>query len=1141
MDQEVSITRTMKVSKADGDDTWRTARIKTYHPEAHACCCNTGVLGLGADVEISDNRIPVAQRLHAQVVQQELNSSTMTDSDFDNWLKNEKNQRDINIFRVLSGLCAKMMIVARYCPWLQPDISYSKMVWSSWDSMLEEKHNLPKPYDRTKLKRGMVHSWELYMESVVKKFGFDTTAASYPDMMPNKDGFLEPWCITQLTDCFLTMVPSFGTIVSAMSHTLDYNPHTSAHLLHTLNLVCDAHGGKVGQHMNAIGKDECPKYDPGEDQTLSVKWQSFVPAEGLSSKDVSERSSSYEKVRLLRLMCSRRLYERKYDGVVDIPLGIMHHALTDGVLEQQPRSRTQQRPQEAPQQGEQGRQDQQGQHDAMDLTVEEVVNVCETPFGPMRTESVAAACIPFVDDLLNSGYSQVHLSSWVRGQDVPASELCIPAAGLPAILGDETWSYYVKNKKTGGGCAAAAYDFAWREKASVVEKKESDKKSCWYEMAFMLERSDRNKVLTFGMTRPVVANCLWLLAQNTAENRRLVADHVAFGPQEYRLDDAMGATDSRGTTGHLNPTIQEFRRKQRNPADPTAPIVDPDFILPRYAPPSTHLPCCDPFEWRKSEMEFAHKNTVLIDTDCTNGASEFPARPAWTGVKDNWANNRLALLVASSRLPAAQIWTKVKMGQPVRAWGPDSNQQVQVNSFTVTNFSRWVTEVSLYLSVIPGIRNRTCLFALPGSLCAPGMQATEWRAGDKRTFSQLEDESQLMNGGMQHEQASADLMEAEPTSCSRGDQHETTGAQPGLATAAQRINSEPFVGDSSASNAARADPVTSANQASTSRLQLEGSLSTGGNAAKDAVAADPTATDNEDVKLSRLAWSWDMFQIYLTFKFCEDLAYDDAESYCRDFVEQWSDAFSDVETNAVLPNGEKDVEKQDAFNKEVKKLADSVPEITLRFPGFSTELIDLLSCQISKEPAKNKVSVSDSTHELNVSDEQIANVLSVRYGRAIIVTDPEVTDYKAQLYGTAGMLGVKGPLFHHSTLVKHNTTSLMKRGFLAANDTLNMSRVLDSDYDFVPRAFHTLAQEGKFPEWAEVLPNRRQPMTDGTLRSTEYQTATNKDANARGGQLTEQQKRAQAQADSVAAQVEHTITASKSVKRPRGAVPPCAS
>ena len=227
MEQRVLNTRTVRTIGANGLENFTTVVLDSLHYESHLICTNCGPLGLKADVEPSTNRAALSDRSWAHIVHSN-DDHEVGDVDFDVQKCSDDVKQQVNRYRVLSSLVAYVLIFIKHIPSCQPNLSYANLLCNKWYEILWTEYNLPRPSKRKKIKLRMMLELFAVESAVFEKFGLPESGIDFPDMRPDEQGHLSPFCIEQLVDvvCSLQRCLDHEAILNAWSHSLDHSPAT---------------------------------------------------------------------------------------------------------------------------------------------------------------------------------------------------------------------------------------------------------------------------------------------------------------------------------------------------------------------------------------------------------------------------------------------------------------------------------------------------------------------------------------------------------------------------------------------------------------------------------------------------------------------------------------------------------------------------------------------------------------------------------------------------------------------------------------------------------------------------------------------------------------------------------------------------
>ena len=250
MEQRVLNTRTVKTIGSNGIESFTTVVLDSLHYESHLMCTNCGPLGLKGDTEPSTNRAALSDRSWAHIVHSNEDHDA-NDAEFDVQSCSDDVKQQVNRYRVCACLVAYVLIFIKHIPSCRPNLSYATLLCNKWYEILWTEYNLPRPSKRKKIKLRMMFDLFAAESAVFEKFMMPESGVDFPDMRPDENGLLSPFCVEQLVDvvCSMQRCLDHEVIHNAWSHSLDHSPATAAHTFQMKTVLAQLHGSELDRSV----------------------------------------------------------------------------------------------------------------------------------------------------------------------------------------------------------------------------------------------------------------------------------------------------------------------------------------------------------------------------------------------------------------------------------------------------------------------------------------------------------------------------------------------------------------------------------------------------------------------------------------------------------------------------------------------------------------------------------------------------------------------------------------------------------------------------------------------------------------------------------------------------------------------------
>ncbi len=652
MSNEFTIQRTVKVTSPNGVETFETLLFVTYRDEAVAIMTNAGRTGVKSGKEPSGNRAPLVDRITVQVVPKETSNSPMSLSEFENHVKSETMRPKVNKFRVITSLTARCLMLVKECPFMLPSTIAAKTLMKSFDDTAYKQFNLAPPPPRKMKLRDMRLLHLMVNKAVVEKFWFEETSVNFQDITL-EDGMLKPYSDDQLVDVICALSPDFETTLEAWSWSLEDNPATSADIFHVKNALAFAHGGHLGTGNMLQGSDRYLNNLGMQDgyrgrSSTTMHIEPTLGERGLLSSEMAEKESQYQRIREIRSDLEQRMIHR---GALN-STGDKREMPADYV-----------------------------KRIMTDYTQPNGKRMWKSPDTKevLDVDDVLGAVIPTVAEVVSSGVSIKALDCWLRGTQPLAHEVSFDNKHLGvAHCG---WSFHSSDDSK--AATASSYNLAWRQLKKAGISKDGDR-APWSAFAKAIKlacgSTQSSKLIISQLTDETVRDALWsIYYPNGTWNNCRIATSSPVMPNKYKSEDAFVQEDGSaippgGCLGdiRLNDTSEE-----------------------RWS------------DWHDHEVSEDGALNYTVISPWLQELYAHDKRPSFTGLSDGFAQRRLDRISVIGRIPTAPpVWNYAE-ATPIRLSPVDSTPQF--NSKAVIDQMSLYIQASMYLSTIPGIKNRRIL------------------------------------------------------------------------------------------------------------------------------------------------------------------------------------------------------------------------------------------------------------------------------------------------------------------------------------------------------------------------------------------------------------------------------------------------
>lgn len=337
--REYEIERTVACKQTDGTEAHTTFKVVTDHHEAFIICHNMGHCFTIGDMEPVDGKKAMIQRTITVVARAEADNPS-SDSQFRSGLNQPETAAMVEDFRLFTSLVGFVRLSIMNMDWLQPDLSFAKMVFKEADDMLEKEHNQPRPEPRKQQKREENLITMCCIEAVARVYLWKQTAVAYNAGKPDENARGKPFKIEDLWDVIRTLRPTREMIVCAWSHSLEYSIGTSSYGVNTFTAACE----KVGLHLdhflrkhNQEKMDELKRKQDNYETAALMRSHTSKPAggsdlatasdgDGATVETLRDYSAEMRKRRIIRNEYLRTAFESNYNNQKS-PLEAMRYVL----------------------------------------------------------------------------------------------------------------------------------------------------------------------------------------------------------------------------------------------------------------------------------------------------------------------------------------------------------------------------------------------------------------------------------------------------------------------------------------------------------------------------------------------------------------------------------------------------------------------------------------------------------------------------------------------------------------------------------------------------------------------------------------------------------------------------------------------
>ena len=649
-----------------------------------------------------------------------------------------------------------------------------------------------------------------------------------------------------------------------------------------------------------------------------------------------------------------------------------------------------------------------------DMNVDEVLedeNGCTS--NPMKPKPATGFMFPDLQDVLNSGYKNTAILKWLEGHYALTSDDFTDSrfGTWNDVNGGDEWGFTLKHKD-GSRANAAAYDPSWR---TIVSTEKIEKDKAWGRAQRLLTQNASNECNTiksaFDLSATVIRDTLVQLSEETRSVQLAVSARM---PVEHNYKKAMTA------------------KTCDNPHTEGDPVEAQENV--------THIRAKGAYKWYTNPINTesdpamrpatSTETSPIVQQDIRDGmarAAEVTQRSDVVQSIDYEkmdASERLQELVNNGSLPGVAPLLSSEVTERKFLYIDNQTNNLVVSSSHIINHAQLVVECALQLSLIPELQGATGANKVPGAFQArTSGRSTQSTSNQRYDEANVASRTSLPTLEGHHQVGPNRLYESTGTF-----DDENRGVQAGV--------SNP---DTSSSSLPHASPGASSQ------------------------SSQPT-----EKKVERLAFSWDMFSIFLAKTAIDKFANDDT-----DIVKQYKKIAPDI------------------FTKSVEEEIQNMPRISTRFPNYIKDckekhLADMKPLCFSLKQSTQFFVEASPSHEWTIDAmESARRQVSIAEGRPCTISDPSVQKLLSQ---KASMREVKatGNLFHASTWKQAAINSLIARGMAGSINDDVLQRVTDTGTFLKLRLQMALALQNRkgvrerIDDWDDfMLYEQSEPAPDG--------------------------------------------------------------
>lgn len=227
--REYVYNKVVSTKGSDGVETNRTFKLMNHHLETHVACTNFGPTFTKGEEVPSEVKTALIDRSIALFVRT-LGSKPRLDAEFKAHQTNPEVKRKTSAFRTLVSLMGITLMAIRKVPFWAPDMALAQKMWDEWDAGpygINQGHGLPKPSPRKNVKRLQNCITMCVLNAVAEVFFLKQTACQFACSQLDADGRPKPFDVTMLYEVIKRLQPSPEIIHHAWSMSLEYSIGTS--------------------------------------------------------------------------------------------------------------------------------------------------------------------------------------------------------------------------------------------------------------------------------------------------------------------------------------------------------------------------------------------------------------------------------------------------------------------------------------------------------------------------------------------------------------------------------------------------------------------------------------------------------------------------------------------------------------------------------------------------------------------------------------------------------------------------------------------------------------------------------------------------------------------------------------------------
>jgi hypothetical protein len=618
--------------------------------------------------------------------------------------------------------------------------------------------------------------------------------------------------------------------------------------------------------------------------------------------------------------------------------------------------------------------------DKVDATSKERLMRLESTGEEISATLAAGACMPDVQDVLNSGMDEQFVQDMVQARMSSSFDREHAMVGLQC---SRHWEH--KTRSTDKMKEPADYDFNWA-RLKVFRNAEANgdapssgktKKTVWSTSAREINKltkgglsSPYSLMKVKSMTFESMRDTLFMMAQSLSENKIRI-------PRYNSIDRETLNARSRMLIG-----TEIFKDKTKPPT-----WINPVEMMVKDA--QGHLTTHP--DYVKPKGVERPQNSLVSGSEC---------------------EKRLDHMIDRRALPSCIMPESFERGVPIMEC--ENTNGIYFNKYAASEHASLVVESTHYLANVPGIADGN-LAEVPRSFKVDGIKAGGEDDAAVEAMDVVETVRREVEAKRKAAAKAVETAQAQATAKrqrmatpmdTEGDGEEDADSSfvviPENEAEASEQESTPAPSPL-ASDAPNPDLATVQRSVSEPDSRASG------------VAPKPGATDQAagasvepSAKKDALPLLWDQTAIFFSFKMAETL-HNDCHKYVKAVTKKFPSVYEHEELDETLRR---------------------LPHISLRFPGTverNTNRLLPLSCPLPLEQSRY-CDVSAHVESTRASKELTEAVESFAHGRAVASNDPEVLEFEAETRGINTGFVMEGNLFARSTWQRFTLSALDARG-----------------------------------------------------------------------------------------------------------------